>query len=34
MKLRKVGTYRFQVRAYNAVGASKWSALSNRVTGR
>jgi hypothetical protein len=34
MKLRKVGTYRFQVRAYNAVGASKWSTLSNRVTGR
>jgi hypothetical protein len=34
MRLPKVGTYRFQVRAYNAAGVSKWSVRSNRVTGR
>jgi hypothetical protein len=34
MRLPRAGTYRFQVRAYNAVGASTWSARSNRVAGR
>jgi hypothetical protein len=34
MRLPRAGTYRFQVRAYNAVGAGRWSARSNRVAGR
>ena len=33
MKLRS-GTYRFQVRAINKVGASNWSKLSNKVRAR
>jgi hypothetical protein len=34
MTLPRAGSYRFQVRAYNAVGWSRWSARSTKVSGR
>jgi hypothetical protein len=34
MRLPQQGNYRFQVKAFNAAGASPQSALSNLVAGR